>query len=209
MAKKKATEETGILNLIEYNPKIIENGSKTPNILIDNFVGVCIDEYNYELVKIKQVTVTEDNIKSTTNSYEDKYTLGDTYQEWISMGKYLGDFIEAVEVYSQLKFKNETSKLKYCTDVSKLNNIRQAIHDDLHNYIQTNTVPEVAKQINAACKDLQTFNASIEKYRTLTSQVEKTCNELIGIVEEKRAKMVSKGIIEQKKTNHKAKEEKE
>ena len=59
------------------------------------------------MFQIKQTTVTEDNIKSTKTTYGDKYVIGDTYQEWISMGKYLNSYEKAVEYYSNLKFNNE------------------------------------------------------------------------------------------------------
>ena len=67
MAKRKTDSEKGILNLIKFDENIIEDGTKSPNIQIDEYAGITMDKNdNWELVKINQTTVTEDNIKSTT-----------------------------------------------------------------------------------------------------------------------------------------------
>jgi hypothetical protein len=79
-------EETSLLKLIKFNQDIIEDNNKTPNVLLDDYVGIVFNECACELVQIKQTTVSEDNIKSTTNLFEDKYKIGDTFQQWITMG---------------------------------------------------------------------------------------------------------------------------
>lgn len=187
MAKKKEVkEELGVFNFIEFNKDIIEDGSKTPSVLIDNYVGVCIDELNYELVRIKQVTVTEDNIKTATNLYGNKYKLGDTYQEWISMKRYLGDFVEAAETYSKMKFKEEVSKLKYCSDISVLNKIRQDIHDNLQAFMKTDTVPKIAFELNSSCKDLQSVKAEIKSTKEYCENAKKEIDKYLADVKESR-----------------------
>ena len=197
-ANKDSVEEVGILKLIKFDPNIIEE-KRNQNILLDEFVSVSVDvNGNWELFQIKQTTVTEDNIKSTINVYEDKYIIGDTYQEWISMGKFLGSYESAVEYYSNLKFNNEVSQLKYCTDVKELVKIRQRIHDDLNNFMIKNTVPEVAKQISKATKELHEITTLANEMKILTSEATNVCNNTITLMKEK-TKIIVENMPKQKK----------
>ena len=205
--KQQKQDESSLLKLVKYNPEIMEEGTKSPNILIDDYVGVCIDEYNYELVKVKQTTVTEDNIRSTTNKYEDKYEVGDTYQEWCSMEKYLSSFEQAVETYADLKFREEESKLKYCKDMNILIEIRKKIYNDINKFLTKNIVPEVAKLISNTLDESQKAKLDMSKVDESIKSAMKECDGLIQVVSEKRAMMVSKGIIDGKKIKHRIKKE--
>lgn len=177
---KVSNARAGIFNFIQYDPELMEDEKgKAPKILIDDFVGIFIDEDNFELMKVKQVTVTEDNIKSATNTYGDKYGIGDTYQEWISMTKYLDSYESAVECYTKLMFKNDASALKYCTNISELIKIRQNIHDTIYKFMTTNTIPSVAKEMNNSIKELNSLNGdiqqikgNIEKYKKYDTHIE-------------------------------------
>lgn len=196
--KSSDNKEEGVLRLIEYEPKIMED-KNAPNILIDNYVGVSIDkDGNWELFQVKQTTVSEDNIKSTTNVYEDKYKIGDTYQEWVSMGKYLGSYESAVEYYSNLKFNNEVSKLKYCIDIKELVKIRKDIHDGLNNFMIKNTIPEVAKQINNVTKDVYEISNKVKELKPIINEAELESNKTIELAKEKR-KIIVQEMPKEKK----------
>ena len=205
--KKKVStaENEGVLQLVVYNEKIMENGTKKANIQIDDCVSIAIDEYNYELMKVKETLVTTENIKSATNKYGDKYKIGDSYQEWITMDKYLHSYEEAFIVYSELKFKNEASKLLYCTDATVLNKIKQKIADDITKFMTANTVPEVVKQLDIATDELVKMNMKVKTLKALEKEAIMACNDIITIVKAKRAKMIASGIIQEKTVNHKMK----
>jgi hypothetical protein len=202
-------EDVGVFKFVEYNPEIMQDGSKTPNILIDNYVGVSIDEDNYELVKVKQTTVTEENIKSVTNVYEDKFKIGDTYQEWITMGKYLSSYERAVEYYSEKKFKNEASKLKYCTDISVLNKIRSDTRDTIYNFAVQNTIPQVVSELSDAVKTVQSLKPDIAQIKLLKQEAINECTKVIDVMKEKYIEMAAKGLVKTKVTKHQVKEETE
>ena len=202
-AKKDNVVEVGILKLIKFDPSIIEEKRKQ-NFTLDEFVTTSVDiNGNWELFQIKQTTVTEDNIKSTKTTYGDKYVIGDTYQEWISMGKYLNSYEKAVEYYSNLKFNNEVSQLVYCDDVKKLVEIKQRIYDDL-NKTMINTIPVVAKQISKATDELYEISKLANEMRLLTTETTNVCNEAISFIKDKR-KIVVENMPKQKK--HKVVEE--
>ena len=205
--KQQKQDESSLLKLVKYNPEIMEEGTKSPNILIDDYVGVCIDEYNYELVKVKQTTVTEDNIRSTTNKYEDKYEVGNTYQEWCSMEKYLSSFEQAVETYADLKFREEESKLKYCKDMNILIEIRKKIYNDINKFLTKNTVPEVTKVISNTLKESQKAQLEVTELGKTIESAMKECDKLMQVVSEKRIAMISKGIIDEKKIKRRIKKE--
>lgn len=196
---KDNVEEVGILKLIKYNPDIIEE-KRNQNLLLDEYVSVCVDANgNWELYIINQTNVTADNIKSTTTVYKDKYKIGDTYQEWISMGKYLGSYESAVEYYSNLKFNNEVSQLRYCEDAKELTKIRQRIHDGLNNFMIKNTVPEVAKQINKATNELYEISKLAKEMKLLVSETTNVCNDTINLMKEKK-KIIVENMPKHKKT---------
>ena len=155
------------------------------------------------MFQIKQTTVTEDNIKSTKSVYGDKYSIGDTYQEWISMGKYLNSYEKAVEYYSNLKFNNEVSQLVYCNDIKKLVEIKQHIYDDL-NKTMINTIPVVAKQISKATDELFEISKLANEMRLFIVETTNVCNEAVAFIKDKR-KIVVENMPKQKK--HKVVEE--
>jgi hypothetical protein len=210
MPRGRKSEETnnGVLNLIALDENLIEDNTKTPNIQIDDCGGISVDKNgNWELVKIDQTTVTEDNIKTATNSFGDKYTIGDTYQQWSSMGKYLDSYVSAVETYAKLRFLDEVSKLKYCRDISKLVEIQTEIKDSISKFAVENVVPQIVKDIGLSMNQLQSIKKDIAELQELKKTMIEDCNEFMNVVAEKRNTMIAKGIIEQKKTKHRIKEE--
>jgi hypothetical protein len=195
---KAKVKEVGVLKLIKFDPAIIEE-KRNQNILLDEFVSVSVDANgNWELYQIRQTTVSNENIKTTTKIYESKYKIGDTYQEWFSMGKYLRSFESAVEYYSNLKFNNEVSQLRYCADVKELVKIRQRIYDDLNNFMIKNAVPEVAKQISRATKELQEITKLANEMKLLTTEATNVCNSTISLMKEKN-KIIVDAMPKQKK----------
>lgn len=197
-SKNENVEKVGVLELIKFNPKIIEE-KRNQNILLDEFVSISVDANgNWELYQIKQTTVSEENIKTTTKLYENKYKLGDTYQEWFSMGKYFGSPEGAIEHYSNLKFNNEVSQLQYCTDMKELVKIRQRIYDDLNNFMIKNTVPVVAKQVSKAFKELDEISKLASEVRLLTTETTNICNNTISVMKEKN-KIIVDNMPKQKK----------
>lgn len=205
--KKKEVEEVkGVIGLVEFNPDIIEDGSKSPHVPIDKFSGICIDADNFELVCIKQTTVTEENIKSTTTKYENKFKIGDTYQEWITMGKYLNSIETAVECYIELRFKDEVSKKRYRT-YGELIEIKREIKADINKFMGENAIPIVATKLSLAYGELDKITKDIVELQKLKQAAMKECDFIINVAKEKYASMVAKGLIEQKKIEHKNKEE--
>lgn len=204
--KKVIDETTGVIGLVEFNPEIMEDGSKTPHIPIDQYAGIYVDADNFELVKVKQTTVSEDNIKSVSNVYGEKYKIGDTFQEWISMGKYLSSPEMAVECYSNLRFKDEISKKRY-REFEELTKIKREIKDDINRVLGEKVVPAMAYKIGEAYKELQVINKNIDEIHKVEAEALKECNYIINVAKEKYTTMVAKGLIDKKKVQHKVKEE--
>jgi len=202
-ANNTKVEEVGILKLIKFNPSIIEE-KRNQNMLLDEFVSVSVDANgNWELYSIRQTTVSEENIKTTTKLYDNKYKIGDTYQEWVSMGKYFRSPESAVEHYSDLKFNNEVSQLRYCTDMKELVKIRQRIYDDLNNFMIKNTVPEVVKQISKVSNELHEITRLSNQVKISATEATSVCNNTIELMKEK-----NKIVVENMpKSRHKIKEE--
>ena len=201
---KDNSAEVGVLKLVKFNPLIIEE-KRNQNILLDEFVSMSVDANgNWELFQIKQTVVTEENIKSTKTIYGEKYKLGDIFQEWYSMGKYLGSPETAIEYYSNLKFNNEVSQLRYCADMKELAKIRQNIHDGLNNFMIKNTVPDVVNQVGKAIRELQEITKLSNEVKLLISETSSLCSDTIIAIKEKN-KIIVADMPKQKK--HKIVEE--
>jgi hypothetical protein len=196
MAKAKKTEtaevqDSGILKLIGYDPSLIDDLKGCPNYMLDEYVSVFVDANgNHELHKIKQTTVSDTNIKTATNVYGDKYQIGDTYQEWVSMTKYLSSPLEAARCYAKLIQLNEISKLKYCKDIGKLVQIEEKINNALEKFAINETLPEVMKQVNTAYNTLRQYERDIEQYKQTRETITKEANELLALIKEKRSIIV-------------------
>jgi hypothetical protein len=195
-------EETSLLKLIKFNQDIIEDNNKTPNVLLDDYVGIVFNECACELVQIKQTTVSEDNIKSTTNLFEDKYKIGDTFQQWITMGWYPTTYLSAVSLYSRLKFQDECSKLKYCRDIGKLIEIQKEINNTLLKFAELNAIPFLINKVSESFEELDSVVNSVEELKTKTKDTTATCDALSEAVKGKYATMVSKGLLNPKEVMH-------
>ena len=87
----------------EISQQPIDNRYKEPNCLLDDCVGIVVDDNgNWELIKVKQVTVTNDNIKTTTKKYNNKYQLGNVFQEWVTMEKFPDSYVSAAQTYAKM-----------------------------------------------------------------------------------------------------------
>lgn len=211
MAKSKKNAKVsngdgGVLKLIKCDPDLLDDTKIKPNYQLDECVAVCVDaNCNHELFKIKQTTVTEENIKSTINSYGDKYKLGDTYQEWVSMGRYTSNVIDAAKCYIKLVSVNEISKLKYCKDINKIVEINNNIRDTLEKFAVNETMPKVIKQLSVACDKLFELQDEIKIFEETKAQVRKETEDLLNLIRESR-KIVVENMPKEKKRRLKLEE---
>jgi hypothetical protein len=192
-------QDEGIFKFIKLNTDIIDDSKRIPNYHLDEYAAVCVDaNENHELFKIKQVTVTSENIKSTTTQYGDKYKIGDTYQEWISMEKYLDSPLEAAKCYAKMIGNNEISKLAYCKDINKLVEISNKINKTLEEFAINYTVPEVTKQLSKAHDALINIQKEIKAYEDTKLQITSECNELLELIRNNR-KIIVDNMPKEKK----------
>lgn len=209
MARKKDNKQKEtLMNLIEYNPDIMEDDKKKPNILLDNYMGICVDKNgNWELLKVKQIIVSDTNIRTTTNSYGDKYTTGDVFQEWVSMDKYPNSFESSVELYSKIDFMEKVSALEYCTDITELVKIKRDFNKRISEFLSTTTLPRVVGEVNTALSTFEKLQTDIDDLMKLKNKAIEDCENIINVISEKYASMVAKGIVVQKQVKHRTVEE--
>ena len=180
----------GIWSFIERDTSLPEEG-KIPNFIYDGILGIYIgDVRNLELVKLKTVTVTEDNVKSVTTAYGDKYQIGDSFQEWGGLYGVVGCYPSSI-AYALTKIKdiviaNELSKSKKDTDFTNMYKIIDETNKKIESCLRTDILPHGAEQADKVVKDLRSNLQKLEEVKEMYDSAKKEYESFMAELKERR-----------------------
>ena len=179
--KKSASKETGgVWNFVVRDASKNEEG-KIPNFVYEGIIGIVIaDTRSLEIVRLKNMKVTVDNITSISKQYSDKYQIGDEYQEWCSLygtvGCYPTTLAGALRIIKDIAINNEISKTKSETDFNKIFAAIQEVDDKILKCLKTDIVPKSADIASKLVKDMQKSMDEIELINKKLADMTATCD---------------------------------
>ena len=173
---------------------------KIPNFIFEDILGIYIlDTRSLEIVKLKNVKVTEDNIASVSKVYGEKYKIGDEYQEW---GNYYGvnGYYPSTLSYALISIKNMIiasgiSKLKEETNLEKALQIIEDANDKILECLKTEIIPKSGDLASKLIKDMQKSTTKIEEVEKACEEALLNCNELNEMIKE-RKRQITNDMVE-------------
>lgn len=195
--------DKGVFKFVKRNSNLPQEG-KIPNFVFEDILGISIpDMRSLEIVKLKNVTVTEDNIASIIKVYNDKYKVGDKFQEWASLygtvGCYPTSLSYALIKIKDIIIKNEISKLEGEADFSKLADIIHNTDEMILKYLKTDIVPHSADLVSKVIKDVQKCTDMVEESKKTCEEVNAACESLKDQIKEYQRQVLKDVDIKKKK----------
>ena len=180
----------GLWKFVERNPNIPEEG-KIPNFIYDGILGIFIgDVRNIEIVKLKDVEVTKDNIISVSKTYGEKYKVGDRFQEWGALYGTVGCYPSTV-AYALTKIKdivstNELSKEKKQTDFERFYKIINDTNKKIEECLRTDILPKGVEQANKIVKELHSNLKKLEEVNEMYASAKKEYDSFMAELKQRR-----------------------
>lgn len=193
--KKAVAKETGgVWNFVVRDDSKNEEG-KVPNFVFDDILGIFIpDTRSLEIVRLKSMKVTEDNINSVSKVHGDKYQIGDEYQEWCSLygtvGCYPTTLTGALQKIKDIAIKNEISKLKNETDFGKVFEAIQVIDNKITNCLKNDVASKSIDLANKLVKDIQKSMEELENVNKQLKEAIAASEDLVDTVKEQKKKII-------------------
>lgn len=201
--KKAVNKETGgVWNFIVRDASKNEEG-KIPNFVYDGILGIFIpDTRSLEIVRLKEMKVTEDNINSVSKIHGDKYQIGDEYQEWCplygTVGCYPTTLTGALQKIKDIAIKNEISKMKNETDFAKVFEAIRDVDKKITDCLKNDIVPTSTELTGKMVKDVQKSMEELESANKQLKEALAASEDLINLVKEQK-KAVIKEMAEKVK----------
>lgn len=180
----------GIWKFVERDVSVPEEG-KIPNFLYDEILGIFIgDVRNLELVKLKDVVVTPDNITSISKTYGDKYQIGDRFQEWGALYGTVGCYPSSIS-YALTKIKdiviaNELSRSKKETDFAKFHQIIADTNKKIEECLRTDIIPKGTDQADKIVKNIHANLQRLEEIDEMYASAKKEYDTFMNELKERR-----------------------
>ena len=193
--KKSVVKETGgVWNFIVRDDSKPEEG-KVPNFVFDNILGIFIpDTRSLEIVRLKNMKVTEDNINSISKVHGEKYKIGDEYQEWCSLygtvGCYPTTLTGALQRIKDIAIKNEISKLTNETDFSKVFEAIQATDKKIADCLKSDVTSKSIELTNKLVKDIQSSMEELERVNKQLKDSIAASEDLMNTIKEQKKKVI-------------------
>ena len=188
--KTNATTTDGVWNLVVRDHKLNEEGL-IPNFVYENILGICVtDVHNIEVVKLKNIKVTDDNITSVSKVYKDKYGVGDEFQEWISLygttGCYCGSISYALLKIKEICINNNISKLKEEETFNEILKIIKETNESINHSLKTDILPKLATEADNSFAVVRAADDKLKELEMMYEAATKEYEELMKDIKEKK-----------------------
>ncbi len=192
----------GIWKFVERNENVPEEG-KIPNFIFDNILGISIADVRcMEIVRLKNVLVSADNITSISKIYGDKYQIGDEFQEWGSLygtvGCYPSTLTYALTKIKDILINNEISKLKKETDFTKFYQLIGSINKKIEECLRIDVMPKGIEQAEKTIQGVRTNLKRLEEIDEMYNTAQKEFDDFMAELKERR-KILIKETTQKKK----------